>query len=82
MTRPAFEIHFRRSMGSQDDYAYIGGADTLEGAQDRRGVSGDLVVHGETHRVVTDPSWLFPWERAESRCYAQQAIRWELGRTK
>ena len=82
MTQPAFEIHFRRSAVSEEDYARIGGADTLEGARDRRAMSGDLVVHGDTHKVVTDPSWLSPWERDNPACYAQKAIRWELERTK
>ena len=82
MTKPAFEIHFRRLAESEGDYSYIGGADTLEGARARREVSGDLVVYGETHKIVIDPKWLFPWEQEDPSCYAQQAIRREHGRTK
>ena len=82
MTKPTFEIHFRRSSGSQDDYSYIGGADTLEGARERRAMFGDLVVHGDTHKIVTDLAWLSPLEKADSSCYAQRAIRWEQERTK
>ncbi len=77
MTKPVFEIHFRRLAESQGDYSYIGGADTLEGARDRRAVSGDLVVHGETHKIVTNLTWLFPWERQDPKCYAQTVIRLE-----
>ena len=80
LIHPAFEVHFRRSSGVQGDYSHIGVADTLEGARGCRAVSGDLVVHADTHKIVTDPGWLFPWEQGDPKCHAQQAIRLELGK--
>jgi hypothetical protein len=48
---------------------------TLCEARRRRQVSGDLVFYHQTNNIVTDPEWLFDWEKQDERCYAQKRIR-------
>lgn len=71
-----FEIHFRRSEGSRDDYSLIAkDIRSLEEAKAKRNVGGDLVVDAFTHRVVDDSAWLFDWEKAKPNCYAKRAMK-------
>jgi hypothetical protein len=70
-----YEVHYRRWLDTPKDYSKVGEASTLEEAKNFRAVSGDLVVHRDTHKVVKDSAWLWDWERADPQCYAQRAIR-------
>lgn len=79
-----YEVHYRRWFDTPDDYSVVGTAKTIEEAAKLRQVSGDLVVHADTHEIVIDgfqfpwPSlWLFPWEQIDYDCYARRAIRWQ-----
>lgn len=50
-----------------------------------RELSGDIVVHSGTTRVVTETWWLWQWEKDIMRTgtrpsFAQQAIRWQTKR--
>ena len=75
-----FEIHFRRDIDTKEDFVLVAkGLSSLEKALDERVVAGDLVVDETTHDVVTNPSWLFDWERTDPNCYAQRAIRHQAG---
>lgn len=74
-----YEIHHRRSISSEDDFVLIAkGVRTLAEAQLLRAVSGDLVVDRDTRKIVLSDEWLFGWEKADPRCYAQRAIEFQL----
>lgn len=58
---------------------------------ERRTLSGDLVVHHNTNRVVQGDWWLFPWERSvphvltgpiRHRAFARDAQAWQLANFK
>ena len=69
-------LDYRGRVLREADPTFLG-LDTLEKAKAARVVSGDLVVHWSSGRVVTDPAWLWDWEKADPNCYAQRAIRWQ-----
>ncbi len=48
---------------------------SLKEAEEARKVSGDLVVHFGTGRVVNSQDWLWEWEKKDFKCYAQRAIK-------
>lgn len=78
MTIDTYEIHFRRNYDTPRDFVIVGDRwffTDLEEARRAREVSGDLVVHRRTGRVVNDPAWLWDWEREKLDCYAQKAMR-------
>lgn len=77
-----YELHFRRWFDTLDDYQLCGKADSLDEISALRKVSGDLVVYAGTTNVVTDPFWLFPWEKKDSESYARKAIKFEIERHK
>jgi hypothetical protein len=69
-----YAIHYRRDLHDRDStLLVIGGLATLEEANARRTVSGDLVVDSE-NRVVKDDAWLFEWEKKDPTCYARRAM--------
>lgn len=70
-----FEIHFRKWRDNPQAFSLVGKATTLEEARDKRCMSGDLVVHAGTHRIVKSQKWLWDWEQKNSDSYAQRAIR-------
>ena len=69
-----YEIH--RKDATKNDYILIAKVHDLKQARAHRQVGGDLVVD-ETNKIVTNPNWLFDWERKDENCYAQRAIRAE-----
>jgi hypothetical protein len=77
-----YEIHYRRNYDKPNDHTVVAKyITTLSRAAELRMVSGDLVVHADTGEIVTDPSWLFPWESEEFErgepSYAGKAILWQ-----
>lgn len=44
------------------DFSNPAFASTLSEANAKRVVAGDIVVHADSRKVVTDPSWLWEWE--------------------
>lgn len=70
-----YEIHFRRWHNTPRDFSRVGVATTLDEAREKRCMSGDLVVHADTHQVVKSPEWLWDWEKQDPDSYAQRAIR-------
>lgn len=70
-----YEVQFRRHPLSVGDYTPAGFANNLLNAMLLRRVSGDLVVDVQTQRIVTDPVWLWPWEKKYRRSYAALAIK-------
>lgn len=52
----------------------------LKDAQWMRLVSGDIVIDSKTGNIVTDPDWLWDWEKKSPNCYSQQAIRWQAAK--
>jgi hypothetical protein len=83
MAMDTYEIHHRRWLNTPRDYIIVGKHwffTSLEEARAARQVSGDLVVHRRTGKVVDDPTWLFDWEKTDPNCYAQKAIRHDAGR--
>lgn len=66
----------RRWLDKVDDFIVISAPHTtLAEAREARAVSGDLVVHNCSLRVVDSIDWLWEWEKAQSKCYARKAIR-------
>ena len=56
-------------------YVVIATCETIAEAVDRRQVSGDLVVEAAIDIVVSDPCWLWDWERdASNYIYARQQL--------
>jgi hypothetical protein len=47
---------------------------TIAYARAMRRVSGDIVVHSDTHEVVKDFGWLWEWELLDKNSYAYRAI--------
>lgn len=70
-----FEIHFRRRFDSKKDFTKVGFASTIAEAKKLRKVTGDLIVHAETHEVVKSRVWLWDFELKDPNCYAQKAIK-------
>lgn len=55
----------------------VKGLNNLKQARAKRQVGGDLVVDEKTNKIVTNPNWLFDWERHNPDCCAQRAIQAE-----
>lgn len=73
-----FALEFRNSFDGQNNGRLtITHHPTLEHAAQARVASGDLVVDAETGKIVTDPSWLWDWEKKEPRSWARRAIEWQ-----
>lgn len=53
---------------------------TLEEANRKRVVSGDVVVHPDTRAIVVDEAWLFDWEKGNQDSYAFKEIASEKKR--
>ena len=71
-----YAIAFRRRHNSvQDQIILHDGLPSLEYAREVREVSGDLVVYSETGYIVADRKWLWSWELADEKSYAQRAIK-------
>lgn len=52
------------------------GIQTLLGARNARGVSGDLVVHHGTNNIVHSEEWLWDWELREGmESYAYRKMK-------
>ena len=47
------------------DVSLVGTSCTLDGAKNLRKFSGDVVVDATTNQLVTDPAWLWGWEKAQ-----------------
>lgn len=69
-------LHHRRYFNISWDYVLIGNADSKEEIAAIRKTSGDLVINS-SGEIVTDPFWLFDWEKKDPNCYAQKAIAWQ-----
>ena len=70
-----YEIHHRRWYDTPRSFTLFAKCNTLGEARRHRIVSGDLVVHATTHKIVQDPEWLWGWEKADPDCYVQKAIK-------
>lgn len=69
-----YDLRFPRSWRNPQDSVLLGRNLTREQVLERRTVSGDLVYHAGTLRIVTDSWWLFPWEATHPASYARDAI--------
>ena len=74
-----FEVHFRRDVGSREDFVFLGRFGSLSEAAGARRVSGDLVVGSGTGLVVDSDDWLFGWEKDDDSCYARRAMLIDRG---
>lgn len=70
-------VHRSRFCHSDGSLLLAAGVKTLQEAKSLRMVSGDLVVWAHSGKCVNSESWLFDWERGDSRCYARQAISYD-----
>ncbi len=71
-----YKVIFRKDYNNPDEFTFIAAADTLTEASSLRQVAGDLVVNC-FNEIVTDPSWLFDWEKENPDCWARRAIAWQ-----
>jgi len=70
-TRPA-EAGVLSSGYAGRDLTLVGKAPTAAEAAFVRQLAGDLVVHQDTLQIVTDPAWLWPWERSNPEAFASK----------
>jgi hypothetical protein len=54
---------------------FHGSFTNLIAARNARILSGEVVVHTGTTRIVKDPTWLWDWEREDGYSYAGRLVR-------
>ena len=72
-----YSVRFRRDNCPSDFVSIAEDLLSLVQAKKARQASGDLVVHTKTNRVVTNPFWLWDWEKKDPKSYASKAIEAE-----
>jgi hypothetical protein len=69
-----YEIRYYQDWSWSKRYVLLATCATIDEARALLGVSGDLVVEASTNVVVSDPRWLWDWEKTEPKAYARNNL--------